>query len=139
MKQRDRNKTDFLTPNGQWMYLRMGQGLKEAPHIYAQFSNLVFGPLPLNDEEIFRFVILIDDHNDHAFAVFMNDHGASAKDYESMFRFLHENYFPRCVFEPVYLSGHKTQMFSDSLKVLGFQGSASGLRPSMKHKNKILN
>ncbi len=32
MKVEDCNKTGFITPNGQWVYLRMGQGLKGAAH-----------------------------------------------------------------------------------------------------------
>ena len=37
----------------------------------------------------------------------------------------------------VYLSGSKTHLFANNLEVLGFQGSAEGLRPSLKHKGKI--
>ena len=36
----------------------------------------------------------------------------------------------RVVFGPVYLSGHKTFMFTDSLEMVRFTGSAEGLRPS---------
>ena len=39
----------------------------------------------------------------------------------------------------VYLSGHKTSMFADGLKVLGFEGSTAELRPFIKHKDKIKN
>ena len=45
MKQGDENKTGFIAPNGQWVYLRIGQELKGGPFTYAQFSDLVFGPL----------------------------------------------------------------------------------------------
>ena len=138
-KAEDRNKTGFLTPNGQWVYIRMGQGLKGAPHTYAQFTDLVFGPLPPNDEGVTRLPTLIGDHQNHVFSVFMDDHGASATDYDTLFNFLHTKYFPRCVFGPVYLSGAKTHLFSDSIEVLGFQGSAAGLAPSSKHRDKILN
>ena len=102
------------------MYLKMGQKLKETSHIYVQFSNLVFDSLSFNDEKIFKFIIFIDDHDDHAFVVFMNNHDVSTKNYKSMFRFLHENYFFKCVFELMYLFKHKTQMFLNNLKVLNF-------------------
>ena len=39
----------------------------------------------------------------------------------------------------VYLSGHKTSMFADSLEVLGFEGSTARLRPCIKHNYKIRN
>jgi len=47
------------------------------------------------------------------------------------------NSFPRVAFGPVYLLGHKIMVFVDDLELLGFQGSASGLRPSIKHREKI--
>lgn len=136
-KLEDQNKTGFLAPNGQWVYLRMGQGLKGAPFTYAQFTDLVFGPLPANSDGVLRSKSLIGDHNNHAFSVFMDDHGASAEDFDSLFTFLHTQYFPRCVFGPVYLSGPKTHLFEDSIELLGFRGGADGLRPSEKHMSKI--
>ena len=135
----DQNKTGFLTPNGQWVYLRMVQGLKRAPHTYSQFTDLVFGPLPPNDDGAPRMPTLIGDNGDVAFAAFMDDHGASATDYDTLFDFLHTRYFPRVAFGPVYLSGHKKQLFSGGLELLGFQGSEEGLRPSLKHREKIRN
>ncbi len=56
-----------------------------------------------------------------------------------MFKFLHEQYFPRVIFGPVYLSGHKTVIMGDNLELLGFQGTPEGLRPSLKHREKIIN
>ena len=82
---------------------------------------------------------LTGNHSDHAFTVFIDDHGSSASTYDALFQFLHEQYFPRCAFGPGYLSGHKTNFFSNSLEVLGFQGSAEGLKPSIKHQDKIRN
>ena len=42
MEAADVNKSGFLIPNGQCVYLRMGRRLKGAPHTYAQFGLLVF-------------------------------------------------------------------------------------------------
>ena len=138
MKAEDCNKTGFLTPNGQWVYKRMGQGLKGSPHTYAQFTDLVFGPLPRTESQK-RLPTLIGNHGATAFSVFMDDHAAAADDYETLFEFLHTRYFPRVVFGPVYLSGEKTHVFADSLEMVGFQGNAEGLRPSIKHREKIIN
>ena len=52
IKKEDINKTGFITPNGQWVYQRMGQGLKGGAHTYAQFTDLVFGPLPPNSKGV---------------------------------------------------------------------------------------
>ena len=94
MKSSDCNKTGFITPNGQWVYLRMGQGLKGGPHTYAQFSDLTFGPLPKNAEGVPRMPTLIGRHRNHSFAVFMDDHAVAATDFDSMFKLLYEEYFP---------------------------------------------
>lgn len=50
-----------------------------------------------------------------------------------MFNFLHEHYFPRVAFGPVYLAGKKTKIFDDSLQILGYEGGNGKLRPSEKH------
>ena len=138
MKPEDCNKTGFLTPNGQWVYKRMGQGLKGAPHTYAQFSDLVFGPL-LKTALIPRMPSLIGNQGTSFFAVFMDDHSAAGDDFDSLFDFLHTKYFSRVVFGPVYLAGHKTFVFTDNLSMLGFEGNGEGIRPSVKYRTKILN
>ena len=137
MKPEDCNKTGFLTPNGQWVYKRMGQGLKGAPHTYAQFSDLVFGPLP-KTASVPRMPTVIGHHGASSFAVFMDDHSAAGDDFDALFDFLHTKYFPRVGFGPVYLSGHKTFVFTDSLSMLGFEGNGEGIRPSVKYRTKIL-
>ena len=45
MKAEGYNKTGFIPPNGQYIYLRMGQDLKGAAHTYSQFTDTVFGSL----------------------------------------------------------------------------------------------
>ena len=99
----------------------------------------MFDSLFSNDEKVVRMSNLIDDYGKQAFSVFMNDHEVSAIDYDSMFDFLHIRYFFKCAFESVYLFEHKTQMFSNSLKMFDFQNNASRLKSLMKHTNKIFN
>ena len=59
----------------------MSQGLKGAPHTYAQFGDLIFGPLPKNSEGTKRMPTLIGRFKDHAFQIFMDDHSAAARDF----------------------------------------------------------
>lgn len=139
MKTEHINRTGFITPNGQWVYLRMGQGLKGAAHTYSQFTDLVFGPLPKSKEGIGRMPTVIGTGKDSAFGVYMDDHASSARSFDAMFKFLHEIYFPRAAFGPVYLSGRKTSVFTDHLDLLGFRGTEQGIRPSSKHRNKVTN
>lgn len=139
MKPEDRNKTGFIAPNGQWVYLRMGQELKGALFIYAQFGDLVFGPLPKNSEGVPRMPSLLERFQDHAFQIFINNYAGAATTFEAMFNFLSRDYFPRIAFGPVYLSGPKTHLFESNLELLGFDGDSSGIRPSLKHKAKVQN
>ncbi len=72
-----------------------------------------------------------------SFGVYMDDHIGAATTFDAIYTFLHNSYFPRVAFDPVYLSGKKTKAFMDTLELLGFEGSRSGLRASAKHRNKI--
>jgi hypothetical protein len=136
----DEHKCAIVTPHGQYLYLRMEQGLKGAAATYTQFGDLVFEPLPKTDEVPAMPSLIGEQSNGQkAFSLFMNDHCESATSFDFMFIFLHEKYFPRVAFGPVYLSGSKTFVFSDSLKMVGFTDGAGGLRPFIKHREKILN
>ena len=136
IKPGDEHKAAFITPHGLYLYLRMGQGLKGAPHTYSQFTDLVFGPLP-RMETIEKMPSVIGTHADCGFSPFMDDHIGGFTDYDAQFRFLHEMYFPRITFGPVYLSGTKTRAFYTSLEVLGFTSSMEGLRPSVRHQDRF--
>ena len=138
IRKEDRNKTGFIGPNGQWVYIRMGQGLKGAPFTYSQFGDMVFGPLPPNQRGVPRMPTILGRSTKHAFQIFMDDHAGSAKNYETMFDFLLNDYFPRVAFGPIYLSGPKTNLFASNLELLGFEGDSRGIRPSLKHRRKIL-
>ena len=80
---------------------------------------------------------LIGDHGNYSFSVFMDDHSGSATDFDTILTILHTQYFLQCIFGPVYLLGAKTQLFADSLEVLGFLGSVAGLKPIIKHQERI--
>lgn len=69
MKKEDRNKTGFLGPNGQWVYNRMCMGLKGLAHTYAQFSDIVFRPLPGNSKGGPRMPTLIGPRENTFFGV----------------------------------------------------------------------
>ena len=136
MKPGDEYKTGFVTPHDQYAYLQMGQGLIGAPHTYSQFSDMVFGHLP-KTTTVPAQSSLIGDHGDWGFSLFMDDHIGAAISFEAMFDFLHHYYFPRAIFGPVYLAPHKTFIFTDQLDFVGFTGDKNGLRPSMKHRERI--
>lgn len=138
MKKGDEYKAGILTPHGQYVYRRMGQGLMGAPHIYSQFTDLAFSPLPKTEDSP-RQPTLIGDHSNVAMAPFMDGHAVSSTGYEVLFQFLHQEYFPRVAFGPIYLITLKTNDFTDDLDLIGFTGGPDGLRPSIKHRDKIAN
>ena len=127
-----------MTPNGSWVYLRMGQGLKGTSHTYAQFSDLVFGPLSgTKNKCIPQQDTIIGTKEKFAFSIYIDDHVGSAKSFDAMFEFLHNRYFPRVAFGPIYLAGKKTRIYDDYLQILGYEGGNGALRPSIKHRQQV--
>ena len=128
-----------MTPNGSWVYLCMGQGLKSAPHTCSQFSDLVFGPLPATcDKSIPRQDTIIGIKEDFAFSIYMDDYVRATKSFDAIFKFLHTRYFPRFAFGPVYLAEKKTRIFNNHLQILSYEGGNRALRPSTKHRQQVL-
>ncbi|KAI9878296.1 MAG: hypothetical protein M1823_006977 [Watsoniomyces obsoletus] len=115
----------------------MGQGLKGAPHTYSQFTDLVYGPLPSTKGSGQTWPTVIGDHGGWAFKPFMDDHLGASTDFETLYSFLRDVYFPRSAFGPVYLAPHKMHVFTDSLDLLGFTGDARGLWPPVKHRQLV--
>ena len=117
----------------------MRQKLVNESFIYSQFTNLMFNLLPSNDEEIIKIPILIEDHEDHVFNIFINDYNSSAIIYNAFFNFLHENYFSKCVFKSIYLSKLKISIFAINLEMLKFQNNTEDLKSFIKYREKIRN
>ena len=137
IKEGDEYKTGFMTSHEQYIYLRIGQGLKGACATYSQFGDLTFELLSkIEDVEV--IFTIIDDQGKATFCLFMNDHMNIAESFDDMFRFLSTLYFPRVAFESVYLQEYKTHMFMNSLKMIEFTKEIKRLRSSMKHRDKML-
>ncbi len=136
MKPEDDYQTGFVTPYGQYAYLRISQGLVGAPHTYSQFSKMVFGHLSKTQATPAQSS-LIGDHGYWKFSLSMDDHIGEAIYFEAMFDFLHHHYFPRTIFGPVYLTPYKTFIFTDQLDFVWFTQNKRGLRPSMKQRERI--
>lgn len=48
IKPRNEYKTGLIIPYSQYIYLWISQSFINAPYIYSQFNNMVFGYLPKN-------------------------------------------------------------------------------------------
>ena len=137
IKEGDEYKTGFVISYEQYIYLRMGQGLKGACATYSQFGDLTFEPLSKIEDVEVMFTI-IDDQGKTTFCLFMNNHMNVVEFFDDMFRFLSTLYFPRVAFESIYLQEYKTYMFMNFLKMMRFTEGVEGLRPSVKHRDKML-
>lgn len=80
---------------------------------------------------------LIDIYAKDLFGVYMNNHIGAAIIFDTMYTFLHNNYFLRIAFNLIYLLEKKIKAFIDILKLLEFEESCNRLRSSAKHYNKI--
>ena len=108
----------------------MRQGFKGSAHTYAQFTDLIFGPLP-KSETMPRTDLIIETHESNGFSPFMDDHIGGFTDFDTQFRFLHKKYFPQIAFGLVYVSGAKTKAFVKTLELIGFMRSSNSLWPSI--------
>jgi hypothetical protein len=137
MRRGDEYKVAIIAPNRQWLFQRIGQGLKEAAYTYAQLSDLVFSPLLKTDEELL-FPTLIKDYRDAVFILFIDNYIGAATDFWTMYTFLYKKYFPRIIFSLLSLNPKKLYFFYSTLKVIGFSVNREGLRPTTKYRNQIV-
>lgn len=130
-------KMGIMTLHSQYVYLQISQGLKNALHIYAQYLDLMFGHLPPDNKKTNKYQLLIGDHRNAAFTLFVDDYVGLATIFDAMFEFLHTKYFLRCAFGPIYLAPKKTHTFTNQLDFIGFTGNTEELWPSIKHRKQI--
>jgi len=119
-------RTAFSTHNGQWQYLRMGQGLAGAQQTYTCLKDIVCGEIPEPHPEP-----CLSRCTAGAFEYFVDDDFGAFPDFKSQFDFLHNHYFPRLVWAKLTLQGRKCGFFCDKIDPLGYSSDGSGLRPSL--------
>ncbi|RYC63902.1 hypothetical protein CHU98_g2314 [Xylaria longipes] len=137
MNPRDQDKTAVLTPEGQWLNVRMAQGLTGSPHTYCALGDIGFGSWPPRPGQAGPGLPNLLGYHKHmgvSLDQFVDDHNASAKDWQSLYNFLHYHYFPRVAFMKIGLSPKKTTLFADKATVLGFELSMGEVRPSARHR-----
>ena len=137
----DEHKLGFVTPYGMYCYTVMGQGLTGGTHTYSRFRDLVFGNIPEGVDEDGRqirgFPAVIGDRGDIAFDGLIDDSYGSADTFEGLYRFLDEEFLPRCEWGPMYLKGPKCHFFDRSLELVGLEAGDNGIRPSLR-KGKMI-
>ena len=119
-------RTAFSTPDGQWQYLRMGQGLAGAPQTYTPLKDIFSGYIPAPDPEP-----CLNKCSAGAFECFVDDDFGAFPSFRLQFDFLHQHYFPRLAWARLTLKGSKCGFFLAKISPLGFSSDGSGLRPSL--------
>lgn len=113
-------KTAFSTVLGQCCYLRMGMGLTGSPHTYARLKDLTFGPIPEPFAEQSVRARVREEYGDALdFCYFFDDDYGAADNFEDMYGFLHQYYFPRMAWAKLSLKPTKAHFMVDSINPLG--------------------
>ena len=119
-------KTAFYAYDGQYCYLRMGQGLTGRPATYSRLKDIVTGRIPGPSPE----PALTDVSSDTIFGHFMDDDFGGGKGFDVVERFLHHHYFPRLAWSGLTLTPEKVILFTSRFNILGHARDGHGIRPS---------
>ena len=120
--------TAFIRPNGEYCNGVMCQGLTGGVHTYSCFRDFTFGNIPADDiSGTPAFPLIISDRGDVAFDYMVDDSYGSTTNFETIFKFLHEEFFQRSAFGPIYLKRVKSYFSYPSLEFLGLKGCIAGL------------
>lgn len=140
-------KTAFSTVLGQCCYLRMGMGLSGAPHTYAMLKDITFGPIPQPNPEPSVFEV-VKSCPSLAFRYFFDDDYGASDDFDSLYEFLQEWYFPRMSWAKLTLKPSKTEFMMPKMAPLGLSVGThrradgtliTGIKASMKKLTQIQN
>ena len=115
----------------------MAQGLTGAPYTYYVFTDMTFSFLP-STQSTAAMPSMIRDNRETAFSPFVNDHNGAAVDFNSMAKLLHEQYFLRVAWAPIFLTGRKSSFFMPDLSFIGFIGDVRGLRLLIRYRERVL-
>lgn len=137
----DEHKLGFVTLYGMYCYTVMGQGLTAGTQTYSRFRDLMCGNIPEgeneNGERLPGFPAVIGNRGDVAFDGLIDDSYGSANTFEHLYRFLNEEFFPRCEWGPMYLKGPKCHFFERTLGMVGLKAGEDGIRPTLRKRKMI--
>lgn len=114
--------TSFVTPNGQFEYLKMPFGLKNAPAVFQRFINNIFRDL-IDDRKI---IIYMDD-------IVVATHGF--EEHKALLKLVLERLSRR----GLKLNLEKSKFGYEEVDYLGYQVGQAGIRPNGSHIRSIRN
>lgn len=138
IKEFNYNKTGFMIPNCQWIYLKRIYGQTKPIFTYFQFWNTVFELLPIINKVLTIPTIIVIRKN-ALFCLHMDDHSSLTSSLENTFLLLHESNFSLIVLRLVYLIEKKKYTFPQDMNILGFGETSTRLWLSTKHETKRKN
>ena len=119
-------RTAFSTQEGQWQYVRMGQGLASAPQTYTRLKGLFSGAIAAPNPEPYLNQCTVRE-----FESFVDDDYRVFPDFVTQYGFLHNHYFPWLAWASITLKATKCGFFLNKIDLLGFTSHGSGLYPSI--------
>lgn len=114
--------TSFVTPLGQYEYLRMPFGLRNAPPTFQRFVNMVF------DDMIRAGKV----------AIYLDDILIATSDFEEHLSILKE-VFEKLVSNKLELRLDKCRFIEPEIRYLGYKVSKEGIRPDEKNIESVAN
>ena len=120
-------KLAFSSSEGQFCYLRMGQGCTGGAGTYARLKDIMTSAIPNPNAEPSLDEAMTDAHYQH----YLDDDLGGASSFEGLMDFLHNHYFPRLAWAKLTLNPKKCMFFSSKIQILGHQRDELGLRPSV--------
>lgn len=98
---------------------------------------MIFGSLFKTIETEFMNM-LIKNHGNIGFALFIDNHIGGTMDFWVLFSFLYKIYFPKIVWASLDLVLYKINLFYSIFNALGFIVTNEQLKFIIKHQNKIV-
>jgi len=114
--------TSFITPMGQYEYLKMPFGLKNGPSVFQRFVNSVFG----------------DMIREGKLAIYLDDILIATKSIEEHLIILKE-VFQKLVCNKLELKIDKCKIAQSEIQYLGYSISKDGIKPDKKNIESIIN
>lgn len=74
----------------------------------------------------------------NALAIYVDGHCLSSNAFGSMFKYLHEEYFPRVAVGPIPLPSKKSVLFSTSIDATGLKLEEGRVKPGDKFRDRAL-
>jgi len=139
----DEGRIGFVSPDGQYCYLAMGQCLKTACNTFSRFWQLAFGAIPKesNADGVVKpaMKFAVGDHGSCAFDGLIDDSCGVQKRLRTCAGSSIKSLLSSVCIRPSLFETKQIIFFYPSPEFVGLQAGVSELRPSLQKRDVILN